>query len=298
MSETTPPDEGTDPVRDDEYENDDADEYETEDDTETDADLLARIERLEDENERLRTLASAMYRRRYRRTAIGLATIGAVALLGAALLPSLRTVLVALGATGFFAAVFTYYITPERFVSASVGEGIYRTLADNEAALVDDLELQGTPYIVPASGPAAPARLFVPVDDETPPPTDELLEPFRVDSEPGLLFQPTGTPLYELLNLAVENEGAKPDPALLTNAVGEALAEQFELIEAFETDVEPQRATLRVEGSIYGAVDRFDHPVASLLATTLAVELDTPVTVFVEAADRRDWLVTCRWNTE
>lgn len=261
------------------------------------AELRARVETLEAETERLRALTSALYRRRYRHTAIGLAVIGTVALVGAAVVPSIRSVLVALGATGFFAALFTYYITPERFVAASVGERIYRTLADNEAALVDDLQLQGTPRVVPATGSAAPARLFVPIDDETRTPSDDLLEPFRIDSEPGLILQPTGASLYEILDSSIETDGA--DPALITNTVGEALTAQFELIESFESDIEPERATLAVEESVYGPVDRFDHPVASLLATTLAVELSTPVTVTVEESDDRgEWLITCRWDAD
>lgn len=299
MSESNRPMNDMDPEPDDSIDADDEPNEGTDvdGDLNENAELRARVETLEAENERLRALTSAMYRRRYRHTSIGLAVIGTVALLGAAVVPSIRSVLVALGATGFFAALFTYYITPEQFVTASVGERIYRTLADNEASLVDDLQLQGTPRVVPATGSAAPARLFVPIDDETRTPSDDLLEPFRVNSEPGLILQPTGASLYEILDASIETDGA--DPVLITNTVGEALTAQFELIESFESDIEPERATLAVEESVYGPVDRFDHPVSSLLATTLAVELSTPVTVTVEESDDRgEWFITCRWDAD
>ena len=93
--------------------------------------LLARIETLQDENERLRRELSAARRTRYRRTAIGMAFLGGLGLLGAGLIPSLRELLLALGGTGLFGALLTYYLTPERFVAASVGEAVYGTLAEN-----------------------------------------------------------------------------------------------------------------------------------------------------------------------
>jgi hypothetical protein len=74
--------------------------------------LLARIETLQDENERLHRELSAARRTRYRRTAIGMAFLGGLGLLGAGLIPSLREPLLALGGTGLFGALLTYYLTP------------------------------------------------------------------------------------------------------------------------------------------------------------------------------------------
>jgi hypothetical protein len=260
------------------------------------SELVARIETLEAENERLRTAVEAAQRRQYRRTAVGLLVVGLLALGGAYLLPTLRTVLIALGGTGVFGAVLTYFLTPERFVAASVGEQIYGTLADNEAAIVDDLDLRGDPVVVPTEGDAAPTRLYVSVtDSDGLPESGALSEPFVAGDQPGISLAPTGVPLYESIGDAA---GTLPEsPGDIAATVGDALVEQFELVDGVQTDAEPGRATLTVSGSAYGPVDRFDHPVASVFATTLAVELDEPVTIEVDdGGERGDWLVTCRWD--
>jgi hypothetical protein len=266
-------------------------------DTEADrSELVARIETLEAENERLRTAVEAAQRRQYRRTAVGLLVVGVLALGGAYAFPSLRTVLIALGGTGVFGAVLTYFLTPERFVAASVGEQIYGTLADNEAAIVDDLDLRGDPVVVPTEGDAAPARLYVSVTDSGGiPESGSLSEPFVAGDHPGISLAPTGVPLYESIEDAA---GTLPEsPGDIAATVGDALVEQFELVDGVQTDVEPGRATLTVSGSAYGPIDRFDHPVASAFAATLAVELDESVTVEVDdGGERGDWLVTCRWG--
>jgi hypothetical protein len=260
--------------------------------------LAARVEELSAKNDQLRQQVAAATRARYRRSAIVMALVGVVALAGAALFPDVRTVLVALGGTGVFAAVLTYFLTPERFVAASVGEAVYATLADNEAAVVDDLDLRGEPHVVPGRGPAAPARLFVPLDAgvDVPEETDHVA-PFGVEDRLGLFLQPTGAPLYESFR---EAAGTLPgEPPALARSVGDALVEQFELVDGVEADVEAGRATLAVDGSVYGPVDRFDHPVASLFATTLAVELDEPVALEVGERDESGgWRVTCRWGEE
>lgn len=262
------------------------------------AELAARVEELEARNERLRQAVAAATRARYRRSALAMGLVGLLALGGAYLLPDVRTVLLALGGTGVFAAVLTYFLTPERFVAASVGEAVYATLADNEAAVVDDLDLRGEPHVVPGRGPAAPARLFVPLDAgvDVPGETDHVA-PFGVEDRMGLYLQPTGAPLYESFS---EAAGTLPgEPAALARSVGDALVEQFELVDGVETDVEAGRGTLAVDGSVYGPLDRFDHPVASLFATTLAVELDEPVSVAASESDETaEWRVTCRWGAE
>lgn len=259
--------------------------------------LSNRVTTLEAENERLREAVSTAHRRRYQFTALGFAIIGTIAVGGGVVFPGERTVLLALGGTGIFGAVLTYFLTPERFVAAAIGERIYRTLADNEAAIADDLALEGQPTVLPADGSAEPARLFVSVAAETPPPeTAELRVPFVTGEAPGLSVEPTGVGLYEELTDAAPS--LPGSPAALGRTVGDALVEQFELIDAVEIDAETDRVTMALDGSAYGPVDRFDHPVASVLATTLAVELDCPVRVSVKAGDRADWLVTCRFDRD
>lgn len=256
-----------------------------------------RIEMLKTENEQLRKAVSAARQRRYKFTAIGFAVVGSIALVGAMLFPDERTVLIALGGTGLFGSVLTYFLTPERFVAASVGERIYGTLADNEAAIVEDLALQGDPVVVPTKQRSAPAALFVSLTPETvQPDPEDLSAPFVTGDQTGLLFTPTGAGLYRDL---LDSATTLPEtPAGVATTVGDALVEQFELVDAVDVDTEDERVTMAVDGSAYGPVDRFDHPVVSLLATALAVEHQRPVTFSVIEGDRADWLVTCRFEPE
>src|SRR5699024_5189946 len=106
------------------------------------SELAAQIDVLREENQRLREEYARARRTQYRRTALALAAVGLLATLGGVALPDSRTVLFALGGTGLFAAALTRYLTPEQFISASVGEGIYGSLAATEAALVAELGLQ------------------------------------------------------------------------------------------------------------------------------------------------------------
>ena len=257
-----------------------------------------RIQQLEVENRRLREALADAHHQRYRQSAVAMAGLGFVALLGAVVFPNVRTVLVALGGTGFFGAVLMYLLTPERFVAAAVGQRVYGALADNVAAIADDLDLQGDPHVVPATGRAAPARLFIPVDSASPVPESiDDPAPLRVSEPKGLAVEPTGTPLYELLVHANGSPPGTSDGIAIT--VADALTDQFELVDAADVDTEPGRATLAISGSAFGAVDRFDHPVVSLFSTTLAIELERPVNIEVSEADESDgWLITCRWVVE
>jgi hypothetical protein len=218
---------------------------------------------------------------------------GLIALAGAVVLVPLRELLVALGFTGLFGAVLTYFLTPERFVSATIGEQIYTTLADNEAAIVDDLMLGGEPLLYPTPDADVPARLFVPQVPETVPADDsDLSTPFTTGEVNGLALEPMGTALYRELQTVADRLPETP-PEIAT-VVGEALIEQFELIDSVEVDGDTERVTMAIDGSAYGPPDRFDHPVSSLLATTLAAELETVVTPTVESGTRAEWLITCR----
>jgi hypothetical protein len=141
-------------------------------DTETDPGLLeARLEVLREENERLRREYARARRSQYRQTAIGLGVLGTLAAVAAILFPEQSPILLALGGTGLFGAVLTYYLTPEQFVPATVGERIHRAHTANQAALIDDLGLQDDRLYVPTPERETMARLFVPqrADHELPP---------------------------------------------------------------------------------------------------------------------------------
>jgi hypothetical protein len=227
--------------------------------------------------------------------------LGALALAGAYAFPGVRTVLVALGGTGLFGAVLTYYLTPDRFVGAGVAAGVYDALAGDLEAVAAELELSETAVYVPVGGDP-PVRLYVP---EQPPdvaglPDDDALRNALVvaPDHRGLSLRPTGGALYAELE-----EAAAPlpeAPPALAATVGEALVEQFELVETADPDLDESRATFRVTDSAYGPVDRLDHPVGSLAATALASGLGRPVELEVTAADDDPtaYLVTCRWDLE
>lgn len=268
------------------------------------ADLRARIDVLQEENRRLRAEYARARRSQYRRTALALLAVGLVALAGAALVDVTRDVLLVLGAIGVFAAVLTFYLTPERFVPASVGERVYAARADTAAGVVAALGLSETRVYVPTppgAAPDEPAWLFVPQHSEhvVPDPAD-LEEPFVVtddDRERGLSVTPTGGELFAEFSRVLSGPLAET-PSPLADQLVDALVEQFELVDGARLDLDADggRLTVGISGSTYGAVDRFDHPVVSFLGVGAAVGLDRPVETSVAAGDdRTDHLVTVRW---
>ena len=77
------------------------------------ATLRAEIEVLREENRRLRAEYARARQSEYRRAALVLVGAGLLSGLGGVLLTSAQTVLFALGGTGVFIGVLTYYLTPE-----------------------------------------------------------------------------------------------------------------------------------------------------------------------------------------
>lgn len=278
-------------------------------DAETAEDLAAQVDLLAEENRRLREEYVSARLANHQRTALGLLVVGAVAILGAVAFPNSRTVLFALGGTGLFGAVLTYYLTPERFVAAGTGERIYDALGKNGERLVAELGLQAVRVYVPArsdsDGSTPSARLFVPQhSDYVVPAADQLASLFVVsddDRARGVSLAPTGGALHREFRTAMA--GDVPErPAALADQLADALVEGFELVEGARASLDPNagRATVEVAGSAFGAVDRFDHPVASFLAVGLAAELAVPVTAEVtpEEDDSDTYLVTCEWDPD
>lgn len=258
-------------------------------------DLLARIDLLEEENARLRAEYARAKRVQNRRTAAGLAGLGLFSVLGGIVFPDVRSVLFALGGTGLFAAVLTMWVTPERFVSADVGERVYAALASNHANMTAELGLTGTPVYVPRR---ADVRLYVPQSGAAAiPETDTLDETYVVgegQADRGLALEPTGRRLVESL----EGLGTAPeaDVAAAATTLASALVETFEIADSAEADVDREngRATFEITGAIYGDPERFDHPVRSTLAVGLAETLDEPVRVEITGTD--PLVITCRWD--
>ncbi|MFC6769180.1 hypothetical protein [Natrinema soli] len=261
----------------------------------------ARAELLAAENKRLRTEYVRARQSQYRRTAAGLALVGVVTALGAVAFPDGREVLFALAAVGLFGGVLTYYLTPGTFVAADVGERIYAAMAANEAAIAGELGLGDDRIYVPAGEPVD-AHLYVPQQstDELPTP-DELDGPFLTEPDHrGLSLEPTGGTLFEGFERALTEELATA-PAPLATQLADGLVEQFELAAGAEPDVDVQsgRVTVAITASAFGAVDRFDHPIASFLAVGFVIGLGRPIRLEVTPGDERsDWLVTCRWDDD
>lgn len=270
------------------------------------ADLAAQLDLLAEENRRLREETVRAHQASYRRTALGMFAVGALAALAAVAFPDSRNVLFALGGTGLFAGVMTYYLTAERFVAAETGERVYAALAATGAELVAELGLQDDRVYVPGrttGEEVADVRLFVPNRSEFAVPDAESLDSLFVVTERGrergVALTPTGGGLYRAFESAMVEEAATR-PADLGVQLADALVEGFELAESARADADPdgRRVTVEVSGAVYGPVDRFDHPVASLFGVGMAAALDAPVSLDVTPAENgpADYFVTCEWD--
>lgn len=254
--------------------------------------LLAQADLLAEENQRLRALYRNSRRSAHRKTAAGLAGIGLVAAIGGLVFPDGREVLFTFAAIGFFGAVLTVYLTPERFVAASVGDQVYRALADNMDALVDDLALVGNPIYLPEGHP--PGRLYIPSVESKDAPTAVSGPLVATEGNQGLLLDATGASLLAEVTEALVGSLAE-DLSEMASQLADGAVEGLEIAEAASIDAEDTRITFVVEDPAFGDLDRFDHPIISLFACGMAVGLDRPVTPEVARGDGSNtWLVTFR----
>lgn len=278
-------------------------------DDETAAALAAQVELLREENQRLRREYVRARKTEYRQAALGLAACGLAANVGALVFPATRATLFALAGIGLFTAFLTYYLTPERVVAASVGERTYTALAAIGTALVEDLGLQETRIYVPTQAEtpadAASVKLFVPQHANYIVPDDTALSSLMVVPENtrarGVALPPTGGFLAHEFEQTMTDVVADT-PANLVDQVLEALVEGFELADDAVLEQEPEGAqlTIGIQGSTFGSVDRFDHPIPSFIATVFATQLELPVRMSTVAAedDRFDYLLTCSWDED
>jgi hypothetical protein len=268
-------------------------------DEDSEADVQTDLDRLRAENERLRREYTRAKQTTHRRTALGFLGVGLLSLGGAALFPTLRTVLVALGGTGVFSAVLTWYLTPERFVAASIGERVYTALADSQSALVTDLGLSDERVYVSLGD--GTVRLFIPQYAEYELPAPRELDPLFVIPEAergrGVALVPTGATLATEFD-AIRTGPLSTVPTDLAEQASDAIVDGFELAESATVDgAEAGQFSVGITGSVYGRSDRVDHPIVSFLAVTAAQAQGTPVTTEVTTIDDRyDFVVTCRWE--
>ncbi|RLM71371.1 hypothetical protein DVK05_01440 [Halorubrum sp. Atlit-8R] len=250
---------------------------------------------LEAENRQLREEYARARQAAYRRTAVSLLIVGLLGIAGGVVFPDARTVLFALGGTGIFAGVLTYFITPERFISAEIGGRLFEAVHADREATIDELGLRGDPVYVPGDE----VRLFVPRDTDAPLPeslTD--LDLFVVPADPttgGVAFHPTGVPLFEEFSDTMDQSlGTRPQSA--APVLADALVEVFELADSAEStvDTDTQRVTFEVRGAGLGDPRAIDHPIASFLSVSLVEALAEPVEVTVTEED--PLTVTCRYG--
>lgn len=265
-------------------------------DTEADStdpeELAAQVDLLAEENRRLRREYARAKRASYRRSAAGFAALGLVSTVAGVLFPGARTVLLALGGTGLFAAVLVAYLTPERFVAAEVGERVYAARSATVRDIRGELGLSDEQVYAPTPDGV---RLYLPRRSKADlPPPDTLTATFVVgaadgaDEARGVTLQPTGADLFEAFERTLQGPLAEDIPTL-GEQLSDGLTDGLELVETTRVEPDPEdgRLTVGVAGSGYGPIGRPDHPVASFIAVGVATALDTPVSATVVAGDDR-----------
>lgn len=280
-------------------------------------DTEAQLELLAEENRRLREQSRRLRQSQYRRTAIGLGTLGVIAGAGAAVFPIIREILLALAGIGLFSAVMVYFLTPERFVAASVSESIYGAYARNARELVADLGLEDIQVYIPGK---QGTRLFIPQHVDYRIPDDDDLEGVLLvpqdERQRGISLQPTGGELITEFKRTLSDEPAD-EPAELGRQLADALVEVFELADsasvssasavdnddgtllAGPAERRPEhRITIGTTGNIYGDGPVIDHPVTSVVACGIAQQLGQPVVADVTSSPDSDvdYLMTFYWQ--
>jgi hypothetical protein len=260
--------------------------------------LVAQLELLRAQNRTLRR----QQRESYENTARGLVGVALLSLAGAVVFPALRELLVALGITGLFAAVLTYYVTPDHVIASETGERVYGAFAESTASLVRQLGLSESRVYVPTDGTAR-ARLFVPQYGDFELPSTEALESPLVIAERerqrGVSLRPTGAALLQEVERTL-SEPLTSSPEVLVPQLRDGLTETLELASRVEGGGDPSDGQLsfKVADSVWEGLERVDHPVPSFLAVGCAVGLGTPVEVEVVAVQEEDFdaLVRVSWS--
>lgn len=271
--------------------------------------ILAQVEVLQEENRRLRTDYVRARQSEYRRAAIALSVLGSIAGVGGVIFPDVRSTLFGLAGIGFVSAILIYYLTPTHVATTEVGERVYATLATLGQAISSDLGLQETQIYVPTKTDAGPAslnaRLFIPLHTSyTIPDPKELTSVFVVQTNEqtrGVSLPPTGALLFrEFHQTMIDDFATTPDA--MADQLTEAIGEGFELASdvVADLDVADGRLTVGINNSTFGAIDRFDHPLPSFIATGLAAGLQTPVeiTAFTTDDDQFDYTLTFTWDAD
>lgn len=262
------------------------------------SEVTDELQRLQEENARLRTRYAESKQASYRREAVGLASVGIISGIVGVVLPAAQQVLFSIAAIGLFAGVLTWFLTPEQFIPADVGRDVYSPLAENEDSIASQLGLSSTQvYLTTSDGP----RVFVPKRSSYElPPEDALTIPFVIgedESTTGLSFHPSATRL--LNEFEATHQGPLPtNPSELATHLVEGLTEGFELAGGVKVDVDAStgRATFEISTVQFGPISQFDHPVRSFLALGMADGLAQPVETEWVTKENGETTITIRWE--
>lgn len=261
------------------------------------AELVAEREVLRTENERLRREYRRATRVTYRKSALALFGLGVLALVGAAAFPTVADVFIALGGIGCFGGVLTYYLAPERVLTASVGQHVFDAVRSNTSRLVDELGLQETAVFVPRDDAV---RVFRPQHPafELPGETDRLFVVADDPREQGVALDTAGTGLFEEFERGLAGPFAD-DVTAAADQLAEAVVEQFELAGHVAPDPEPAdgRIVFGVSDPAITPLDAVEHPIPAFLGTGVAGFRAEPVEVTVQTGDDRfDAVVGIEWT--
>jgi hypothetical protein len=216
------------------------------------------------------------------------------------IVPTGTDVLFALAGIGVFGGVLTYFLTPERFISADVGKQVYTATADSFERLCHDLGLSDRRlYIAAPSNENVPAGtsnesqlvdswLFIPQTPETDVPDFSTLDASFVieDGKRGLSIRPTGSGLLATVTRSL-SEPLDETPEAICEQLADAIVEDLELAQNIQYEFDPatNRISVQITGVLYGDGTQFDHPVVSLIAVGLAAGLEHPVEPTVTGTD-------------
>jgi hypothetical protein len=256
---------------------------------------------------------------RYRLTGLGLVVLGTGATIGAALVPDapLQELLVAFAGAGLFGGVLAYWIRPDATADVDPPERVYAAFAATGDALVDDLGLGDRRVYVPgddAPDGFAPVYLALahsersipvagshrPVFDRGQRDRRQVREDDQGASVHGsvVTVYPTGAALFDGYE-SVSTAELASDPVELGDQLTTGLVRGVELAGSAEADVDALAgdAEIDVQRPSFGALTRFDHPVASFLGVGFALGLDAPVTVRTLRVGDHAFRVVCEWET-
>ncbi|QSW99412.1 hypothetical protein [Haloterrigena alkaliphila] len=257
------------------------------------ADLRNRVDRLTTRNERLREQVDRSRQSGTRRMTYGLVGLAILSVGAGFVVSSAQPVLFALAGVALVGALLTSTLSLGRFIERGDATEVYATCAANYEAIVAASGLSDERHYVPSDDDRI--RLVVPRDPDAAPETVEA----SVDADPGgqgLVLEPIGTGFVRELEETL-SEAVTPTAAATVDQLTDALEDRFEFVAAANSTVDEGRAEIAVTASAFGPVDRFDHPVASILAVGLVAHLERPVRLEVtEDAERGQWLVTYRWD--